>query len=139
VENDLIKELNNVGRWSLTLSNTAGRNTDRNYITNHGSYIIFVCFNSGDEISDIALHFNKHLQNLRNASSWNTETRFLVTVLQGHASCFTDALIRSLLQELWHFKVVNVIILVQICDRDNHKVSQSSADLSSVNIFPLQA
>jgi hypothetical protein len=140
VESDLIKELNNVGRWSVTLSNPTGRITDRNYFTKHGSYIIFVCFNSGDDISDIAVHFNKHLQHLRSASSWNADTRFLVAVLQGDPSCNTDVrlLVKSLLQEFWHFKVVNVIILVQICDRDKHKVSQSSADLLSVKFFPLQ-
>ena len=67
-------------------------------------------FYSEDEISDIALPFNNNLRYLRNVSSWNTEARFLVTLLQGHPSCITGVLRRSSLQELWSFKVVNVII-----------------------------
>jgi len=80
-------EGHNLGRWSVTLHNPTGRVSDPTYITKHGSYIIFVCFYSEDEISDIALPFDNHLRYLRNASSWNTEARFLVTVLQGHPSC----------------------------------------------------
>jgi hypothetical protein len=138
VENDLIRELHNVERWSMTLSNPAGRTVGCNDVTKYGSFVIFVCFYSGDRISDVALHFNKHLQYLRNASSWNTDARFLVAVLQDHPSCITDVLVRRLLQELWHFKLANVVILAQICDRDKHKVRQSSADRWSMKIPPLE-
>jgi hypothetical protein len=138
MKNDVMKELNNVGRWSVTLRDPTGRVSDRTCITKHGIYIICVCFYSEDKISDIALPFINHLRYLRNASSWNTEARFLVTVLQGHPSCVTGVLVRSSLQELWSFKVVNVIISIQICDGDSHKLSQSSADLSSIKIIFLK-
>jgi len=114
MQNYVMKGLNNVGRWSVTLHNPTGRVSDCTYITKLGSYIIFVCFYSEDEISDIALPFDNHLRYLRNASSWNTEERFLVAVLQGHPSCITDVLVRGSLQELWCFKLVNVIT---VCSR----------------------
>ena len=104
VKNDVMKELNNVGRRSVRLHDPTGRVSDRTYITKHGSYIIYVCFCSEDEISDIGLPFNNHVRYLRNASSWNTEARFLVTVLQDHPSCITGVLVRSCLQELRSFK-----------------------------------
>jgi hypothetical protein len=43
-------------------------------------------------------------------------------------------IVKSSLQELSSFKVVNFIISIQICDGHIHKISQSSADLSSVKI-----
>ena len=130
-----MKELNNVGRWSVTLHDPNGRMSDRTYITKLESYVIFVCFYSEHEISGVALPFNNHLRYLWNASSWNTEALFLVTVPQVHPSCITGVLVRSSLQELWSFEVVNVIISIQICDGDSHKLSQSSADLSPVQII----
>jgi hypothetical protein len=116
----------------VTSHDPTGRVADRTYITKHGSYIIFTCFYREDQISDIGLPFYSHLRYLRNASSSNTEARFLVTVLQGYQPCITGVLFRSSLQEFWSFKVVNVFISIQICDGDSHKVSQSSAAMSSV-------
>jgi hypothetical protein len=58
---------------------------------------VFVCFNSGDEICHISFRFNNRLRYLRNASPWNTEAGYLVTVLQGHPSCITDVLVTYLL------------------------------------------
>ena len=41
---DVKNELNNMGRWSMTLHDPTGRISDRTYITKRGNYIIFVCF-----------------------------------------------------------------------------------------------
>jgi hypothetical protein len=108
---------------------------DCNDYMKHGSYILFVCWKSVNRVSDIIVDFNKHLQDLSNTSSWNPEARFLVAVLQDHAPYDTGVIVRSLLQELWHFKVINSVILVQICERDNHNPGERSSKLSSTKIL----
>jgi hypothetical protein len=129
VENYLAKELHGVGRWSMTLFNRTERIIDRNDYMKHGSCIVFVCWKSVHGVSGITLDFNKHLQNLSNTSSWNPEARFLAVVQQESASRGTGVLVRSLLRELWQFKVINSVILVQICERDDHTVRQRSSEL----------
>ena len=51
----MLKELNNLGRWSVTLHDPSGRVSDRTYVTKHGIYFTFVGFYSEDEIYDIDL------------------------------------------------------------------------------------
>ncbi|PNF30095.1 hypothetical protein B7P43_G03135 [Cryptotermes secundus] len=83
----------------------------------HGSYILFVCWKSVNDVSGIAVDFNEHLLNLSNTSSWNPEARFLVVVQQDRVSHDPGVLVRNLLQELWNFKVINSVILVQIWNK----------------------
>lgn len=135
VENYLAKELHGVGQWTMVLSNRIGRIIDNNDYMEHGSYILFVCWKSVDDVSSITVDFNKHLQNLSNMSSWNPEARFLVAVQRECASHDTSVLVRSLLQELWHFKVINSVILVQICEREDYKIHERSSELSSTKIL----
>lgn len=135
VHNDLAKELHGVGRWSMVLSNRTERIIDRNDYMKHGSYILLVCWKSVNGVPDINVDFNKHLQNLSNTSSWNPEARLLVVVQQECSSHDTGVLVRSLLQELWHFKVINSVILLQICERDDHKVREHSSELLSTKIL----
>jgi hypothetical protein len=130
----LARELHAVGRWSVVLSNRTGRMIDRSDYMKHGSYILFVCWKAANAVSEVTADFNKHLQSLKNTSSWNPEARFLVVILQDHASCYSAVLVRSLLQQLWHFKVMNSVILAQICERGDLKVRERLSELSSTEI-----
>jgi hypothetical protein len=106
-----------------------------------GSYIIIISSVTACE-EQINRTIQSQLLHLATSSSWNPRARFVVAVLSRRLSD-NELLVREILQELWKWNIVNVVILVsQKSDDQKIRFSDKESDLyflAAYTWFPYQS
>jgi hypothetical protein len=106
-----------------------------------GSYIIMISNDDHDE-EQISTRVYVQLKHLSKSSSWNPRARFVVACLNPSLSD-TKLLARRILQELWKWYIVNVVVLVSQKSDDNEMIMSderlSFTFLRAYTWFPYQS
>ncbi|XP_033607032.1 uncharacterized protein LOC117282248 [Cryptotermes secundus] len=115
IENNVIKSMNAIGRWPITVHRPTGNvmgynsyawtNTD----DKHYSYILILSCRNG--YWKAAFDFVREtIMQLKNFPAWNSRARFLVVVRRCVSNDIRKGL-KIIVEYLWRFKAFNVIFL----------------------------
>jgi hypothetical protein len=110
--NHIIRMLHEQLKWSFAIS-SVGSSGYQSTKYKDSNYIITTC--ACNVPKQVLEHTERQLQTLQARSSWNPRGKFIVLVTQNYGA-FSKVLAKRMLQLLWNFKVLNVIVAIPDCE-----------------------
>ena len=77
----------------------------------HDSYILTLTYQCEDK-NEVLPDMKEQIEGLRSYAAWNSRGRFIVVLVQ-QRDCDSEVVVEALLTELWKWKIINVLVLVQ--------------------------
>jgi hypothetical protein len=134
LESHLSLELNRMALRPFVVFRSSDENTlgsfDDEAQEIHRSYFIVVSVEKASEVTE-ALAENLYF--LSNTASWNPRARFVVSAIMTNELYDCQATAKILLEELWSFKILNVIVIMK-----SPQTQTSKQDVGRITNIPAQ-
>lgn len=111
----LLESMHRMKRWLIIVSYPTGelmKHDDTKYDDKHGSYVLttaYLCRGRYEALLDV----REQIQRLASYSAWNPRCRFVLILVEQGNNCDTKETVEELLNELWKWKIINILILVK--------------------------
>jgi hypothetical protein len=134
----LLESIHLMGRWPILVSCPTGELIkhdgtlywDTTNDDKHSSYVLtttYLCKERNEAVLDI----RDQIQRLEAYSAWNPRCRFVVVLVEQGKDCDSEEIVGNLLKELWKWKIINILLLVQ-------KNSDAIDNINIYSWFPYQ-